>query len=62
MDMFLLGNQLSIPLAAINEYRSTQISTQLLMNVANNRQPLKSDVDNLAAKVILDTFLEYFKD
>lgn len=60
--MFLKGNNIKTLLAPINEYKSTQISTRMFMSITDNSQPLKSDIDNLSAKVILDTFLEYLKE
>jgi RNase H-fold protein (predicted Holliday junction resolvase) len=62
LDMCLKGNQLNSALCAMNEYHSTQISRFVLQRVSGSFHVDKSDLDKFAAKVILDTFLEFLHD
>jgi len=62
LDMCLKGNKLNTPLCAVNEYHSTQISKFVLQRVTGNLRVDKSDLDKFAAKIILDTFLEFLKE
>lgn len=62
LDMCLRGNQLNTPLCPVNEYHSTQISQFVLQRLTGNLRVDKSDLDKFAAKVILDTFLEFLKE
>lgn len=71
LDEYLLVNGLKTHLVAFDEFKSTQISSIVLNSLnknAKNRMLSKAvinfnqDVDNFAAKVILDMFLIYLDD
>ncbi|WP_426461439.1 Holliday junction resolvase RuvX [Mycoplasma hafezii] len=57
-----IENEIKLPVLLVNEQYSTKRVTEVMINAGLTRQKRKQHKDKLAAQIILQDYLEYYRD